>query len=875
MKSKVRSMLSLFLLLLLISTSALANSGIKLEVIGYGLATDLLQLDSFITGYQDTAELYPKATVHVRNQSNRTVKILPPTASLFHVGSIDKTTIEPDEYAVFTIMLKEGHTPENGISGIISETISVYEDMGNGTAGNQPLSSLKVQANIYQSPYFVKSTTDLTPISSLDFGVAEFGFNADDYQREIALYNPSDVDLILHPEHSYYEFELTNFDYMTELPARTAIPITLKPNPNLFDEPEVITTQLSTSFDFSSRHGILISPHIKLPLSFEVKKASDALVQKLYPDSIEFGRIYEGENRTSFIVLRNLGSKSAVISQPISQYFEFAQVGTFRIEPDQTLTIQLRPKANLAKGFYTEDVTIPVGNNKTITVNASCEITEGTFKLQLENSVLTLKPAYEQAFTTPARIKITNIGTAKGSLSASNGMFGDFVVNLEKDELEPGESTDVIVDMWHTAYHPGEYSTVITITGENNASASFTANFERLEGRGDSSFFITPVQPGFGSVQTKNPVKTYQDMAIVNQTNESISIRIPELQHFKITGLNKTTIEPNGRATFRLTPRNDGALGLNSEDLQIFDLDGNLLIKEHIYFYLESADYKVTYAHHPHCHFETIDVDRYQGPYFPHGALFRFRVVFDQHYAPGEDFVVKYNGKPIEMNPSTHIYAINSVEEDFKLSVDGVIYKLHYPQVSVKDENAFTARLDGNSTLPLAQMLTAEEEEQIRNGQTYSVSLEVEDISDSVDSHEKDAIISSSNPNAVISEYMDITLTKKIGDDETVITNLDGSITITIVVPEELRSSLESHERIFGIIRYHDGKAENIYGDYDKETGILSFQTDRFSTYALYYEDVPVALPATGDHSHIWLYAALLTASLLGLSIIAKKERTS
>jgi hypothetical protein len=63
--------------------------------------------------------------------------------------------------------------------------------------------------------------------------------------------------------------------------------------------------------------------------------------------------------------------------------------------------------------------------------------------------------------------------------------------------------------------------------------------------------------------------------------------------------------------------------------------------------------------------------------------------------------------------------------------------------------------------------------------------------------------------------------------------------------------------RNFELIRVHDGVATAIAGTYDEKTHVFTFETDKFSTYALAYKDSAVAggttnstqptSPKTGD----------------------------
>ena len=74
------------------------------------------------------------------------------------------------------------------------------------------------------------------------------------------------------------------------------------------------------------------------------------------------------------------------------------------------------------------------------------------------------------------------------------------------------------------------------------------------------------------------------------------------------------------------------------------------------------------------------------------------------------------------------------------------------------------------------------------------------------------------------------------------ITDLSAPMYIAITIPQNLVNHDSSIERIYRIVRIHDGVATLIDGTYDAATNQFTFATDGFSTYALVYEDVNITL---------------------------------
>ncbi len=173
--------------------------------------------------------------------------------------------------------------------------------------------------------------------------------------------------------------------------------------------------------------------------------------------------------------------------------------------------------------------------------------------------------------------------------------------------------------------------------------------------------------------------------------------------------------------------------------------------------------------------------------------------------------------------------------------------------------------------------------------QGVNVWVEVNDISSTVSDDDKAAVNGALADNSV-GLYLDLTLYKKVGNADPVkVTQTQGKVKISIVIPESLRKE----GRTFEIIRVHAGVATVITGTYDASTGVYTFETELFSTYVLAYKDrvaeqpasntststdtssaAPAAtttsdgLPKTGDHSGmlIWLCMLLASMGVLGVT---------
>ena len=126
---------------------------------------------------------------------------------------------------------------------------------------------------------------------------------------------------------------------------------------------------------------------------------------------------------------------------------------------------------------------------------------------------------------------------------------------------------------------------------------------------------------------------------------------------------------------------------------------------------------------------------------------------------------------------------------------------------------------------------------------------------------------------ATVSKYFDIdvVLKGKTNNKSLSMEELTDKIKIVIDVPTDLPEVKTGYIRSYSIIRIHNGVAEVLEASLTADKKI-AFETDKFSTYALAYKDVPdtaqVSNPKTYDDSLILL--SMLVISMTGF-IVTKK----
>lgn len=196
------------------------------------------------------------------------------------------------------------------------------------------------------------------------------------------------------------------------------------------------------------------------------------------------------------------------------------------------------------------------------------------------------------------------------------------------------------------------------------------------------------------------------------------------------------------------------------------------------------------------------------------------------------------------------------------------------PVNTTTNDTAANTNLTNTDIELIENVLTDEEQTQVADGAEVKVYLKVEDISNAAPAEHKEEAEAKAGDDE-IGMYLDIDLFKQVGTAaETPVTETSGKVAITITIPENLINTDASVTRTYKIIRVHEDAngqliTDVIEGVFNPDDNSFTFETDKFSTYALAYADstVPSApdSPQTGDNSMMALWIVLLCISSLGI----------
>ncbi len=163
--------------------------------------------------------------------------------------------------------------------------------------------------------------------------------------------------------------------------------------------------------------------------------------------------------------------------------------------------------------------------------------------------------------------------------------------------------------------------------------------------------------------------------------------------------------------------------------------------------------------------------------------------------------------------------------------------------------------------------ITDEDKDMLAEGKNIYIYLDVKNIDDSISEKDKVLINKALEEGENIGVYLDISLFKKIADKEEKISKLNKNVRVSFELPNGLINRDKSVDRVYRIVRIHDGISEVIDSEYSD--GTLSFETDEFSVYAVIYSDVLKSENVAETGKNGWSYLVLIIAGVIVAVTIA------
>ncbi len=160
-------------------------------------------------------------------------------------------------------------------------------------------------------------------------------------------------------------------------------------------------------------------------------------------------------------------------------------------------------------------------------------------------------------------------------------------------------------------------------------------------------------------------------------------------------------------------------------------------------------------------------------------------------------------------------------------------------------------------------LLTSDERNLFNDGYNLRVILSVDNIDNSVSENDKVQVNNAlaSLDNYKVGQFYDVKLYKVISGKKQQVNATSEPISVAIEIPAALRDQ----NRGYKVVRIHDGKAD-VLDDRDFLSSTVTFESDRFSTYAIVYHENVITdsdTPYTGVESTLPILIATGVTALL------------
>ncbi len=216
------------------------------------------------------------------------------------------------------------------------------------------------------------------------------------------------------------------------------------------------------------------------------------------------------------------------------------------------------------------------------------------------------------------------------------------------------------------------------------------------------------------------------------------------------------------------------------------------------------------------------------------------------------------------------------------------------PLIAAKEGAPTTAQMttSTDALMNASGVFTQAEKDRIANGTDAKVWLDIAAANATSDEKSKaEAVAKEKIGNNAKFQFLDLSLWTQVGSDVARLVPEPGiGITVTLKIPE----SIQNANRTYYIIRLHNGVADVLTGTLDKKYN-YTFVTDRFSTYAIAYNDTSAnnsntdndeptsnttssnntqTSPKTGDVFDARTWVLLMIAGLAGMigTVVYKKK---
>ena len=177
------------------------------------------------------------------------------------------------------------------------------------------------------------------------------------------------------------------------------------------------------------------------------------------------------------VTVTSTGIGTVVLAQPTAVDYEIGPLTKTDLDPGETATFTVRPKANLSAGPHNETISISGSGGAGASVSAEFTVTAAVLTYTISASTLTPFGSLQIPYSPPAAqtVTVTNLGTGAVTLNQPTAVSYS-IGTLSRTSLASGEKATFTVQP-RAGLGAGTYNETITISGSGGVGASVSASF--------------------------------------------------------------------------------------------------------------------------------------------------------------------------------------------------------------------------------------------------------------------------------------------------------------------------------------------------------------------------------------------------------------
>ena len=247
------------------------------------------------------------------------------------------------------------------------------------------------------------------------------------------------------------------------------------------------------------------------------------------------------------VTITNTGNQTVTLNQPTAANFQVGALSKTELQPGETATFTVQPKAGLAVGEYKEELTVSNQNagevKLTLTFKVNPVLVSG---LTLNQNTLALFAGDSATLT--AAVTPENATNKTLTWSSSNTAVATVDQSGKVTAVAPGTAAITVT----TNDGSGKVASCpVTVTAKTYALT------------------IDPAAIGFGTVQPGYTQPAAREITVRNTGNQTLTLTQPTATKYLVGSLSRLTLAPGETATFTVQPKADQPVAVYNETILV------------------------------------------------------------------------------------------------------------------------------------------------------------------------------------------------------------------------------------------------------------------------------------------------------------------